>query len=106
MCCSFTFFGVNQYIGNLRGNIYQNVILSAVSQVPGLFLVLAATLYIRRKLGVVASFSVASGSLLVFLFIPENYDSVELAFAIIGLLGAYTAFIQIYLFTSEIFPTI
>ncbi|XP_034829084.1 organic cation transporter protein-like [Maniola hyperantus] len=106
MCCAFTFFGINQYIGKLQGNLYLNVMLSATSLVPGLVLVIFASLYLRRKIGVVTSFVVASLSLLVFIFIPKYMDSVELVFAIIGQLGAYTAFIQIYLFTSEIFPTI
>ncbi|XP_023954319.1 organic cation transporter protein [Bicyclus anynana] len=105
-CCAFTFFGINQYIGKLQGNIYLNVMLSAVCLIPGLFLVVLATLYLRRKVGVVTSFIVASGSLLVIIFIPKHVDTVQLVFAITGQLGAYTAFMQIYLFTSEIFPTI
>ncbi|CAH2238397.1 jg21102 [Pararge aegeria aegeria] len=105
-CCAFTFFGINQYIGKLQGNLFLNVMLSAVSLVPGLFLVVIASLYLKRKVGVLTSFMVASGSLFVFIFIPKNMDTVELVFAIIGQLGAYTAFMQIYLFTSEIFPTI
>ncbi|XP_045769654.1 organic cation transporter protein-like [Maniola jurtina] len=105
-CCAFTFFGINQYIGTLQGNLYLNVLLSATSLLPGVVLVLFASLYLRRKIGVVTSFVVASLSLLVFMFIPKYMDSVELVFAVIGQLGVYTAFTQIYLFTSEIFPTI
>ncbi|XP_053604363.1 organic cation transporter protein-like [Plodia interpunctella] len=106
MFCSHTFFGVNQYIGRLQGNIYLNVILSAVSLTPGLILVVFATLYLKRKVSVVTSFSVAAVSLLVFIFIPSNMESLTLTFAIIGLIGAYTSFVQVYLFTSEVFPTV
>lgn len=106
MCCANSFFGVNQYIGRLQGNIYLNVMLSAVSLIPGLILVIFASLYLRRKIGVVVSFFTAGISLLVFLIIPSNMRAVELTFALVGLTGAYTAFVQIYLHSSEIFPTV
>ncbi|XP_013173246.1 PREDICTED: organic cation transporter protein-like [Papilio xuthus] len=105
-CCAHTFFGINQYIGRLQGNLYLNVILSAASLIPGIFLVILASLYLRRKLAVITSFSTAAISLLVFIFIPEDSNAVSLTFAIIGQLGAYTSFVQIYLYSSEIFPTI
>lgn len=105
MCCSHTFFGVNQYIGRLQGNLYLNVILSAVILIPGLILVVLASLYLRRKLSVIISFSVAAISLLIFIIIPSNMESATLAFAFIGQLGAYTSFVQVYLYCSEIFPT-
>lgn len=106
MFCSHTFFGVNQYIGRLQGNIYLNVILSAACLAPGLIVVVVATLYLKRKVTIIASFTTAAVSLLVFIFIPSDMRAVGLAFAIIGLTGAYTSFVQTYLFTSEVFPTV
>ncbi|CAH0586908.1 unnamed protein product [Chrysodeixis includens] len=106
MFCSHTFFGLNQYIGRLQGNIYLNVILSAACLTPGLCLVIFATLYLRRKVSVITSFTTAAVSLLVFIFIPSDMRAATLAFAIIGLTGAYTSFVQVYLYSSEIFPTV
>ncbi|XP_047531120.1 organic cation transporter protein-like [Vanessa atalanta] len=106
MCCSHTFFGINQYIGRLQGNIYLNVMVSAVSLIPGVVLVVLASLYLRRKIAVITSFVVAGVSLLVFIFIPADMRIVELTFAMIGQIGAYTAFVQVYLYSSEIFPTV
>ncbi|XP_072932788.1 organic cation transporter-like protein [Epargyreus clarus] len=105
MCCSHTFFGINQYIGRLQGNLYLNVILSALILIPGLILVVIGSLYLKRKLSVIISFSVAAISLLVFIIIPSNMENATLAFAFIGQLGAYTSFVQVYLYCSEIFPT-
>ncbi|KAI5646030.1 sugar transporter domain-containing protein [Phthorimaea operculella] len=34
LCCSHTFFGINQYIGRLAGNLYLNVMLSAACLTP------------------------------------------------------------------------
>lgn len=106
MFCSHTFFGLNQYIGRLQGNIYLNVILSALCLIPGLILVVFATLHFRRKVTTITSFVIAGASLLIFICIPSDMDGARLAFAIIGLTGAYTSFIQTYLFTSEVFPTV
>lgn len=106
MFCSHTFFGVNQYIGRLEGNLYLNVMLSATFLAPGLIIVVIATRFLKRKLTVITSFSIAALSLLVFIFIPSDMTAASLAFAIIGLVGAYTSFVQTYLFTSEVFPTV
>lgn len=106
MCCAHTFFGINQYIGRLQGNIYLNVMLSSVSLVPGLILVVLASLYLRRKIAVITSFVVAGVSLLVFIVLPSGMRAAELTFAIIGQIGAYTSFVQVYLYSSEVFPTV
>ncbi|XP_045522072.1 organic cation transporter protein-like [Pieris brassicae] len=106
MCCSLMYFGVNQYIGRLQGNIYLNVLLSASSLIPGLVLVVIATRYLNRRLSMIISCCVAAISFLVFLIIPEGMPNVLLTFAIIGLMGAHGSFVQAYLHTSEIFPTV
>ncbi|PZC84114.1 hypothetical protein B5X24_HaOG205836 [Helicoverpa armigera] len=106
MFCSHTFFGINQYIGRLQGNLYLNVLLSAACLTPGLIIVIIATLHLRRKVSIISSFTTAAVSLLVFIFIPSDMRTATLAFAIIGLIGAYTSFVQVYLYSSEIFPTV
>ncbi|XP_047025060.1 organic cation transporter protein-like [Helicoverpa zea] len=106
MFCSHTFFGINQYIGRLQGNLYLNVLLSAACLTPGLIIVIIATLYLRRKVSIISSFTTAAVSLLVFIFIPSDMRTATLAFAIIGLIGAYTSFVQVYLYSSEVFPTV
>ncbi|CAB3226709.1 unnamed protein product [Arctia plantaginis] len=106
MCCSHTFFGLNQYIGRLQGNIYLNVMLSAAFLVPGLIVIVIATLHFKRKLTIITTFVTAAVSLIIFIFIPSDLRAASLTFAIIGLIGAYTSFVQTYLFTSEVFPTV
>lgn len=106
MCCSHTFFGINQYIGRLQGNLYLNVIVSAASNAPGVVIVVVATLYLKRKVTVIASFVIAGTSFVVFILIPDNLQWVTLMFAIIGQMGVYTAFMQIYMYSSEMFPTV
>lgn len=49
---------------------------------------------------------VAGVSLLVFIFMPYSLRSLYLAFAVIGQIGAYAAFVIMYLYSSEVFPTV
>lgn len=106
MFCTHTFYGVNQYIGQLEGNLYLNVMLSAVSFIPALFIVVFATLFFKRRVSVVTSFAISAVSLLAFIVTPSSIRWLTLLFAIIGQTSAYAAFVQIYLFTSEVFPTV
>ncbi|CAH2238396.1 organic cation transporter protein-like [Pararge aegeria] len=106
LCCAHTFFGINQYIGRLQGNLYLNIMLSAASLVPGLFLIVVGCVYLKRRVTIVTSFVLAGVALLVFILIPSSMKYLELAFAIIGQIGAYTAFCQIFLYSTEIFPTV
>ncbi|KAJ8723271.1 hypothetical protein PYW08_003183 [Mythimna loreyi] len=106
MSCSHTYYGLNQYIGLLQGNIYLNVLLSGASLTPSLVLVVVSTLYFRRKVTIITSFVIAAISLLVFIVIPSELKAASLTFAIIGLSGAFASFVQAYLFTSEVFPTV
>lgn len=106
LCCAHTHFGIGQYIGRLQGNIYFNVMISGASLIPALFLIVLAALYIRRKLSVIICFTTVAVSLIVFLFVPETMPGATLAFALIGNTGAYAAFVLIYLYSSEVFPTV
>lgn len=106
MFCSTTYYGISQYIGMLEGNLYINIIIAAACHVPGILVVVVATRYFRRKISVICSLLVAAVSLLVFIFMPYSMRGLYLAFAIVGQMGAYAAFVKMYLFSSEVFPTI
>lgn len=106
MCCSHTFFGINQYVGHLQGNLYVNVIVTAASNAPGVIIVVIATLHFKRRVTLIASFAIAGASFVVFVLVPSHLQWVTLMFAIIGQMGVYTAFMQIYMYSSEMFPTV
>ncbi|KAL0880246.1 hypothetical protein ABMA27_002703 [Loxostege sticticalis] len=104
--CSVTFFGINQYIGRLGGNLYLNVMISAAILAPTPVFIVITALYLRRKVSVITCFSITAVALLIFLVVPKNLETVILVFAMIGQFGAFGAFISTYLFTTEIFPTV
>lgn len=106
MLCAHTYYGINQYIGNLQGNLYLNVFISAIFLIPGIVLVVIAALYFKRKKSIMASFTTVAVSLVIIAFIPGKSTTVDIAFAIIGQTGARSVFVQIYLHSCEIFPTV
>ncbi|XP_013138241.1 PREDICTED: organic cation transporter-like protein [Papilio polytes] len=105
-CCGNTFYGINQYIGRLQGNFYLNIFLFGVFHIPPLFFNVLVSLYIKRKIGVIGSFTMSAIALIIFIYIPSDLESISLAFAILGHIGSNMAFGQMYLFTSEVFPTV
>lgn len=106
MFCAHTYFGINQYVGRLQGNLYVNVMLSAASHMPGNILTVLGALYLKRKVCVIIYFCVVAMSLLLFIVIPSESQAATLTFALIGSTGAHYSFVLVYLFTAEVFPTV
>lgn len=106
MFCAHTYFGINQYVGRLQGNLYMNVMLSAASHLPGNTITVLAAIYIKRKLCVITYFCVVAVSLLLFIVIPSEWQAVTLTFALIGSTGSHYSFVLVYLYTAEVFPTV
>ncbi|KAG7301083.1 hypothetical protein JYU34_015479 [Plutella xylostella] len=105
LCIAHVYFGVNQYIGRLHGNLHINVMLSAASLGPGLILCTFGAYFFSRRAGVIISICASAVSLLLFLVLHSK-RALTLAFAIIGEVGAFTAIMQMYMFSSELFPTV
>ncbi|CAG9132749.1 unnamed protein product [Plutella xylostella] len=103
---TFVFYGVNQYIGRLDGNMHLNVMLSSLALAPGLVITIIGALLFSRRVSIVLSFCISAFSLLLFLVIPKSMAVLSVACAIVGQTGIFTAFIQVYLFSAEIFPTV
>lgn len=106
MFCSTTYYGISQFMGMLEGNLYIIIVIAAACHVPGILVVVVATKYFKRRISVICSLTVAALSLLVFIFVPLSSSALYLTFAIIGQIGAYAAFVKMYLYSSEVFPTV
>lgn len=106
MFCAHTYFGINQYVGRLQGSIYTNVMISAASHIPVNIITVVAAIYVKRKQCVIAYFCVVAISLLLFIVIPSESQAVSVAFALIGVAVAHYAFVLLYLYTAEVFPTV
>ncbi|KAJ8958307.1 hypothetical protein NQ318_017453, partial [Aromia moschata] len=104
--CGLCFFGVSQFIGQLGGNIFVNVALSAVIQIPSsLFACWATKAWGRKKTLIVAN--VLSGaSLLLIAVVPSEPAWIKPTLSTVGMFGLALAFPTVYIYSGELFPTV
>lgn len=106
LSCGVCFFGVSQYVGQLVGNIYINVVISALIQIPGTIVVIYLNNYFGRKKTLIGAYFLSALPLVGIAMIPETWKIQRVVFSLIGILGMSLSFPTIYLFSGEIFPTI
>lgn len=106
LSCGICFFGVSQYVGQLVGNIFVNVVISALIQIPGTIIVIYLNNYIGRKKTLIGAYFLSGLPLVGIALIPETWKTVRVVFSLIGILGMSLSFPTIYLFSGEIFPTV
>ncbi|KAI4502390.1 hypothetical protein M0802_002302 [Mischocyttarus mexicanus] len=98
------FFGLAQYMGHIDGNIYMNVTLSAALELPGTIIVLFLISRVSRLKILMGGNLLTALSLLLILVVNNPIATVYLAS--IGIAGTAISFPTIYLYSSEIFPTV
>ncbi|XP_066150435.1 organic cation transporter protein-like [Euwallacea fornicatus] len=105
LVCGLCFFGVSQFIGQLGGNIFLNVALSAVIQIPStLFACWATKVWGRRN--TLISANVLSGiSLILIGFVPDQPTWVKSTLSTAGMFGLALSFPTVYIYSGELFPT-
>ncbi|KAK9499115.1 hypothetical protein O3M35_003621 [Rhynocoris fuscipes] len=103
------FFGLEQYLSNVGGNIFINVAVSGVCIIPGIL----ASIYTMDKIG--RKWTLAGGqftgaiSCLIIILLPDSINDVEwwrLGFATLGVTGIAVGFTTLYLYSTELFPTV
>lgn len=104
--CGLCFFGVAQFIGQLGGNIFVNVALSAVIQLPATFIACWSTKYLGRRNSLIYSNLIAGFSLFLIGFVPANPTWIRSLFSVIGMFGLAISFPTVYIYSGELFPTV
>ncbi|XP_018418176.1 PREDICTED: solute carrier family 22 member 15-like [Nanorana parkeri] len=108
--CSLVYYGLTLNAGDLKGNLYLNVALSGLVEVPAFPLCL---FFIEKSWSgrgkSTAGFLIFAGIACIFsMFLPDN-NSLGLNPAIPALLGKLSvsaAFNVVYIYTSELYPTV
>ncbi|KAK0169034.1 hypothetical protein PV327_002783 [Microctonus hyperodae] len=100
----FNFFGVNQYLSQLGGDIFMNYIISAVILLPALLIVYFLIGRISRLKILIAGDLLSGISVLLLIFFDKS--SVQIYLASLGLSGSMVGFVTLYLYTGEVFPTV
>lgn len=104
VACSYCFYGVSQYVGQLNGNVFINVTSSASLTLVGTFLSLPLIKVIGRRTILIAFQFICAACLIILTVIPEGVGSVALA--AIGVMSSFIVFIVVYLYSTELFPTV
>lgn len=100
--CGLSFFGIAQYIGQSDGNIFWNVAVSALLELPGTFLCIYTMRAWGRKYTLLASNTLAAICMILIIFFKEY----EVELASIALVGMSISFPTVYLYAGELFPTV
>lgn len=104
LACSYCFYGVSQYVGQLSGNVFINVASSASVTLLGTVLAIGIVKIIGRKTIVIVFHLLCAICLFILAVIPEGVGSVVLAS--IGVVASFIVFVVVYLYCTELFPTV
>lgn len=85
--CGMCYYGVSQYVGEIGGNIFVNVAISAAFTVPGIFLCIFMLKSWGRRKSLAASNCLAGVSMLVIAFINQKYSAVIVPLAGLAVTG-------------------
>lgn len=104
LSCSYCFYGLSQFVGQLSGNIFANVASSASVTGLGVFMSIPMMKVFGRKTIIMVSGYVCGFCLIILAVVPEGIATVVLAS--IGVVSSFIGFVVIYLYTAEMFPTV
>lgn len=126
MVCGMGLFGMTQYLGNVGGDIYFNFALTGAIQIPGNLLAWWTMNTFGRRVTLMGSNLITgiSGICLIFVSKGEfrwfylkscfffndlffiDLHWLQLVFASFGIVGMSVSFTTVYLYSSELFPTV
>ncbi|CAH0399853.1 unnamed protein product [Chilo suppressalis] len=104
LACSYFFYGVSQYVGQLSGDVFINVAASASVTLLGTLFSIPLLKAIGRKTILLIFNFVSAFSLLLLIAVPQGAASVICAS--IGVVASFIVFVVVYLYCSELFPTV
>ncbi|EFA04006.1 organic cation transporter protein [Tribolium castaneum] len=104
--CGLCFFGSAQYIGQLGGNIFINVALSAVIQIPSTLFSIWAVKAWGRKRTLISSNILAGISCLLIAIVPGKLAWVRTTLSCVDMFALAVSFPTVYIYSGELFPTV
>lgn len=104
LTCSYCFYGVSQYVGQLSGDAFINVACSASVTLLGTLASIPLMKVLGRKTIVIIFNLICALCLVILAIIPEGVGSVVCAS--IGVVASFIVFVVVYLYCIELFPTV
>ncbi|XP_047990625.1 organic cation transporter-like protein [Leguminivora glycinivorella] len=104
LTCSYCFYGVSQYVGQLSGNVFTNVAASASVTLLGSLCSIPLMKVMGRKTIIIIFNFICAFCLLILTVIPEGPGTVVCAS--VGVVSSFIVFVVVYLYCTELFPTV
>lgn len=104
--CGMCFFGSSQFIGQLGGNIFANVALSAVTGLPGTFFSIWAVKALGRKHSLICCHAISGLSGIIAAVISPDLTWLRTTLSGLGLFGLSAGFCTVYIYSGELYPTV
>lgn len=104
--CGLAFFGVSHYVGQIGGDIFTNVAISAAVEVPGTLMCIYTMRRFGRRMTVVFANLFTGLAMLTIALLPADATALTLVCASCGIIGMNMSFPTVYLYAGEIFPTV
>lgn len=104
--CGLCFFGGAQYMGQLGGNVFVNIALSSVIQIPGTIFSIWFMEFFGRRYTLMGSDLLAGLSFLLISFIPEDSHWPRVLLGSLGMFGLSLSFPTVYIYSGELYPTV
>uniref|UniRef100_A0A1A9X1T3 Major facilitator superfamily (MFS) profile domain-containing protein n=1 Tax=Glossina brevipalpis TaxID=37001 RepID=A0A1A9X1T3_9MUSC len=100
------FYGSTQYISRLNDDVFLNVFISGVISAPGCIISIFIVKYLGRRNSIIITNFVSALSFLLLPCMTDITPTVVVVFAVVGLVGVTVTFPSLYIYASEIFPTV
>ncbi|XP_047525196.1 organic cation transporter protein-like [Pieris napi] len=104
LTCSYCFYGVSQYVGQLGGNLFVNVAASAGVTMLGTFCSIPLMKVLGRRTILIVFNFICAGVLIILSVLPSGSWSVVCA--CVGVVTSFVVFVVVYLHCTELFPTV
>ncbi|XP_043931780.1 solute carrier family 22 member 6-A-like [Protopterus annectens] len=103
---SFAYYGLAMDLQNFGVSIFLIQVIFGAIDFPAKFSSFLFMTYIGRR-ATIAGFLIFSGLMILSnIFVPQDMTVLRTAFAVLGKGGLAGAFVCVYLFTSELYPTV
>nr|CAD7197330.1 unnamed protein product [Timema douglasi] len=109
LVCGFCFYGLAQYMGHLGGDIFVNIAVSGLIEMPGCVVCIYFMGRFGRRNTMISSQMLAATACLLIAVVPQGEGKPEwpkVMLAGLGIVGMSFSFPTVYLYSGELFPTV